>query len=91
MASYLIYDNVIKPKQELKEVKQEKQELEENITQTAINRPIEVNNAVIANEANKTIILIEEMQDAERTIKHDDVNYSDILSGMFIFNPQRED
>lgn len=91
MASYLIYENAIKPKKELKEVKKEKRELEENISQTAINRPIEVNNAVVASEANRTIISIEEMQDEEKNIRNDDVNYSDILRGVFIFNRKRED
>ena len=91
MASYLIYDNVIKPKEELKTVKRVNKELEENISVSSINRPIELDHAVIRSEANRTITLIEEMQSEEENITNNDVNYSDILNGMFLFKPERED
>jgi len=89
--SYGVYVLVLEPRLDLKEEKKKNEILETNITLNTLNTPIKIDNSIIIHDANKTNQAIKELQNEENTIEPNDINYSDILGGMFLFKPQRKD
>jgi hypothetical protein len=89
--SYAVYNLFLAPRIELKDEKAKTEQLEANITLNTVNLPIKVDNALVITDANKTNKAIKELQNEENTIEPNDINYSNILNGMFFFKPQRKD
>jgi len=89
--SYGVLTLVLEPRIKLTKEKEKTEQLEANIILNTLNLPIQIDNALVKDDANKTNQAIKELQNEENIIEPNDINYSDILSGMFLFKPQRKD